>query len=59
MSYQLCYCWQRKRGRILKMSSAILERDSQIAEQERQSRETLGYCPAGLVVVDEDGRPRG
>jgi PAS domain S-box-containing protein len=38
------------------MSSAILDRDSQIAEQERQFRETLEYCPAGLVVVDEDGR---
>lgn len=31
-------------------------RVSDIAEQERQFRETLEYCPAGLVVVDEDGR---
>src|SRR5204863_310249 len=38
------------------MSGAILERDSQFSEQERQFRETLEYCPAGLVVVDEDGR---
>jgi PAS domain-containing protein len=30
--------------------------DSQIAEQERQFREILEHCPAGLNVVDEDGR---
>src|SRR3954466_4219617 len=27
-----------------------------IAEHERQFREILEYCPAGLNVVDEDGR---
>ena len=32
------------------------EREAQIAEQERQFREILEYCPAGLIVVDEDGR---
>ena len=26
------------------------------AEHERQFRETLEFCPAGLCVVDEDGR---
>ena len=31
-------------------------RETRIAEQERQFREILECCPAGLVVVDEDGR---
>lgn len=34
----------------------IKRREAQIAEQERQFREILEYCPAGLVIVDEDGR---
>lgn len=36
--------------------TALREREAQIAEQERQFRETLEYCPAGLNVVDEQGR---
>src|SRR4051794_34742371 len=28
----------------------------EVAEQERQFREILEYCPAALIVVDEDGR---
>src|SRR5215208_3354622 len=31
-------------------------RAAEIAEHERQFREILDYCPAGLNVVDEDGR---
>jgi PAS domain S-box-containing protein len=31
-------------------------RETRIAEQERQFREIVECCPAGLVVVDEDGR---
>jgi len=29
---------------------------SLVAEHERQFREILEYCPAGLMVVDEEGR---
>ena len=36
--------------------TALNEREAQVAEQERQFRETLEYCPAGLNVVDEEGR---
>jgi len=36
--------------------SALTQHEAQIAEQERQLREILEYCPAGLCVVDEDGR---
>lgn len=36
--------------------TALTEQQAQIAEQEHQLREILDYCPAGLVVVDEDGR---
>jgi PAS domain S-box-containing protein len=36
--------------------TALRQREAQIAEQERQFREILEYCPAGLNVVDEDGR---
>ena len=32
------------------------ERDDQLAEHERQFRELLEHCPAGLNVVDEDGQ---
>jgi PAS domain S-box-containing protein len=34
----------------------LVEHQAQAAEQERQLREILDYCPAGLDVVDEDGR---
>jgi PAS domain S-box-containing protein len=36
--------------------TALKRREAQIAEQEQQLREVLEYCPAALVVVDEDGR---
>jgi len=36
--------------------TALREREAQSAEHERQFREILDYCPAGLNVVDEDGR---
>jgi PAS domain S-box-containing protein len=29
---------------------------AEVGEQDRQLREILEYCPAGLIVVDEDGR---
>jgi PAS domain S-box-containing protein len=35
--------------------TALREREAQSAENERQFREILDYCPAGLNVVDEDG----
>ena len=36
--------------------TALRQREIQVAEQERQFREILDSCPAGLIVVDEDGR---
>jgi PAS domain S-box-containing protein len=36
--------------------TALTEQQVQVAEQERQLREILDLCPAGLVVVDEEGR---
>src|SRR5262245_30587789 len=36
--------------------TALTQHEAQIVEQERQLREILEYCPAGLCVVDEDGR---
>jgi PAS domain S-box-containing protein len=36
--------------------TALAEHQAQVAEQERQLREILDYCPAGLAVVDEEGR---
>ena len=36
--------------------TALMQQEAQVAEQERQLREILEYCPAGLCVVDEDGR---
>jgi PAS domain S-box-containing protein len=36
--------------------TALRQRERQLAEQERQFREILESCPAGLLVVDEDGR---
>jgi PAS domain S-box-containing protein len=45
-------------GRILTYHdlTELQAREAQIVEQQRQFREILEYCPAGLVVVDEDGR---
>jgi PAS domain S-box-containing protein len=34
----------------------IKNREAELAEHERQFREILDYCPAGLNVVDEEGR---
>ena len=36
--------------------TALKQREAQLAEQERQFRELLEHCPAGLSLVDEDGR---
>jgi PAS domain-containing protein len=36
--------------------TALTQREAQVAEQERQLREILEYCPAGLIVVDDEGR---
>src|SRR5262249_36440462 len=36
--------------------TALIEHQVQATEQERQLREILDFCPAGLSVVDEDGR---
>ena len=36
--------------------SELREREAQSIEHERQFREILDHCPAGLNVVDEDGR---
>jgi PAS domain S-box-containing protein len=36
--------------------TALAEHQAQVAEQERQLREILDFCPAGLAVVDEEGR---
>jgi PAS domain S-box-containing protein len=35
--------------------TALREREAESAEHERQFREILDYCPAGLNVVDEEG----
>jgi PAS domain S-box-containing protein len=34
----------------------LKQREAQVAEQERQFRDILEYCPAALQIVDEDGR---
>ncbi|GIK98898.1 MAG: hypothetical protein BroJett029_31070 [Alphaproteobacteria bacterium] len=34
----------------------LKRREAQLAEQERQFHDALEHCPAGLLVVDEDGR---
>ncbi len=34
----------------------LAQHEAQVAEQERQLREMLDYCPAAVIVVDEDGR---
>jgi PAS domain S-box-containing protein len=36
--------------------TALKQREAQLADQERQFRELLEHCPAGLSLVDEDGR---
>ena len=36
--------------------TALKQREAQIADQERQFRELLEHCPAGLSLVDEEGR---
>jgi PAS domain S-box-containing protein len=36
--------------------TTLIEHQAQITEQERQLREILDFCPAGLNIVDEDGR---
>jgi PAS domain S-box-containing protein len=36
--------------------TALTQREAQVAEQQRQLREILDYCPAALLVVDEEGR---
>jgi PAS domain S-box-containing protein len=36
--------------------TALTQREAQVAEQEHQFREILEYCPAGLIVVDDEGR---
>ena len=36
--------------------TALKQREAQIEEQQRQFREILEFCPAGLNVVDEEGR---
>ena len=35
--------------------TALTRQEAQVVEQERQLREILEYCPAGLCVVDEAG----
>ncbi len=37
-------------------ASSGITAESRIAEQERQFREMLELCPAGLIIVDEEGR---
>ena len=36
--------------------TALTQREAQVAEQEHQLREILEYCPAGLIIVDDEGR---
>jgi PAS domain S-box-containing protein len=36
--------------------TALSEQQARISEQERQLRQILDFCPAGLVIVDEEGR---
>ena len=36
--------------------TALRQREVELADQERQFREILEHCPAGLNVVDEEGR---
>jgi PAS domain S-box-containing protein len=36
--------------------TSLREREAQLVEHERQFREILDFCPAGLNVVDEQGR---
>jgi PAS domain S-box-containing protein len=41
---------------VLSAASELTQREAQVAEQERQLREILEYCPAGLSIVDDEGR---
>ena len=36
--------------------TALTQQEQRVAEQERQLREILDYSPAGVIVVDENGR---
>src|SRR3954452_12423514 len=45
-----------KRKRVPTAKAAQEKGGAPIAEQERQFREILEYCPAALIVVDEGGR---
>ena len=36
--------------------TALVQHEAQVTEQQRQLREILEYCPAALLVVDEEGR---
>jgi PAS domain S-box-containing protein len=36
--------------------TALTQHEAQLAEHERQFRDMLEFCPAALLVVDEDGR---
>jgi PAS domain S-box-containing protein len=36
--------------------TALTQHEAKVVEQERQLREILDYSPAGVIVVDEDGR---
>lgn len=38
------------------LQGALLEQTSKVARQEQQSLDILEHCPAGLNVIDEDGR---
>src|SRR3954470_15552364 len=45
-----------KRKRLPTAKAVQQKASGRVAEQERQFREILEYCPAALIVVDEDGR---
>jgi PAS domain S-box-containing protein len=36
--------------------TTLTQREAQLAQQEHQLRDIVEYCPAGLMVVDEEGR---
>jgi hypothetical protein len=40
------------------LHGALLEQTSKVARQEQESLDILEHCPAGLNVIDEDGRIR-
>src|SRR3954447_3008547 len=45
-----------KRKRLPTAKAVQQKASGRIAEQERQFREILEYCPAALIVVDEESR---